>query len=106
MEHQSARIDLWQGGAAPTAAEIEDVMRDQGLDPYVWSNGPGDRYAVHTHPYQKVLYVVRGSITFTFIGSGHQVTLFPGDRLNLPPGIAHEAEVGPEGVVCMEAHRP
>ena len=28
-----------------------------------------------------------------------------GDRLELPAGVAHNASVGPEGVVCLEAHR-
>ena len=29
-----------------------------------------------------------------------------GYRLDLPAGVEHDAVVGPEGVVCLEAHRP
>jgi len=29
-------------------------LRDEGLDPSSWSNGPDDRYAAHTHDYDKV----------------------------------------------------
>jgi len=37
---------------------------------YSWSNGPGDRYAAHTHNYEKVLYCVDGAITFALEGEG------------------------------------
>jgi quercetin dioxygenase-like cupin family protein len=60
-------------------------------------------YGSHAHSYDKVIYVVRGSITF---GLPHKkVTLQGGDRLELPQGTLHDAVVGPEGVVCLEAHR-
>ncbi|TMC05863.1 MAG: cupin domain-containing protein [Chloroflexi bacterium] len=67
---------------------------------YAWANGPGDRFAEHTHPYEKVLYCVDGSITFTL--RDRDVDLGPGDRLVLPPGIPHGAVVGPRGCTCIE----
>jgi hypothetical protein len=36
---------------------------------------------------------------------GKQLTLRAGDRLDLPAGTVHDAHVGAEGVVCLEAHR-
>jgi hypothetical protein len=36
---------------------------------------------------------------------GKQLTLKAGDRLDLPAGVVHDAHVGAEGVVCLEAHR-
>ena len=33
-----------------------------------------------------------------------QVTLNMGDRLEIPPGIVHDAHVGPQGVACLEGH--
>jgi hypothetical protein len=30
--------------------------------------------------------------------------LHPGDRLDLPAGVLHNAAVGRSGVVCLEAH--
>jgi quercetin dioxygenase-like cupin family protein len=106
MGTRAASVDVWQGVADPSETELARIMRDQGLDPYRWSNRPGETYAAHLHPYHKVIYVVHGSITFTFPSTGQRITLGPGDRLNLPPGIAHEGVVGPEGVICLEAHRP
>ncbi len=94
----------WPESTPPTEAELRAILTRQGLDFYAWSNGPNDVYAPHTHPYDKVIYVVRGSITFQLIELGTWHTLHPGDRLNLPAGIVHAAEVGAEGVACLEAH--
>jgi quercetin dioxygenase-like cupin family protein len=68
-----------------------------------WSNGPNEVYTLHTHAYRKVLFCVRGGITFTLPDLGETVELGPGDRFTLLPGVRHGAVVGPEGVTCIEA---
>ena len=80
-------------------------MADEGLRPYAWSNGPHDMYSAHTHSYNKVIYVVQGSITFGLPELAQQLTLNAGDRLDLPAGTVHDAMVGAQGVVCLEAHK-
>jgi quercetin dioxygenase-like cupin family protein len=80
------------------------MLDAEGLSYYAWGNGPGDTYPAHTHAYDKVIYVVRGSITFGLPQTGQQLTLHAGDRLDLPAGVAHDAVVGAEGV-AWEAHR-
>jgi quercetin dioxygenase-like cupin family protein len=97
-----ARLTPWEG-APPSEAALRDAFRAEGLSPYAWSNGPGDRYGVHTHSYDKVLYCARGGITFQVEGA--DVSMRQGDRLDLPAGTAHAALVGPEGCTCLEAHR-
>ena len=80
-------------------------LRDEGLDPGSWSNGPGDRYPAHEHGYDKVIVVASGSIRFGlphFAVGGQD--LAAGDRLELPAGTVHDAVVGPDGVSCLEAH--
>jgi quercetin dioxygenase-like cupin family protein len=67
---------------------------------HAWSNGPGDVYAEHTHAYRKILYCVAGSITFRL--RDREIRLGPGDRMDLPPGTAHAAVVGPKGCTCIE----
>jgi quercetin dioxygenase-like cupin family protein len=89
----------------PTEAAIRRILAAEELRPYAWSNGPGDVYSAHDHPYHKVIYVVEGSITFGLPQEGRRVTLNAGDRLELPSGTLHDAIVGPRGVVCLEAHR-
>jgi uncharacterized protein YjlB len=81
-------------------------LRDEGLHPSAWSNGPGDRYAAHEHAYDKVLVVELGSIRFGLPATSEGVDLAAGDRLDLPAGTSHDALVGPAGVTCLEAHLP
>ena len=71
--------------------------------PRPWGNGPKDGYGWHSHAYHKVLFCLRGSITF-HLREG-DVALGQGDRLDLDPGTEHAATVGPEGCSCMEASR-
>lgn len=95
----------WSAPKPPTQSALWQLMVDEGLSPYSWSNGPHDVYAAHSHGYNKVIYVVKGSITFGLPDLGRQLALKAGDRLDLPAGIVHDAQVGADGVVCLEAHR-
>jgi mannose-6-phosphate isomerase-like protein (cupin superfamily) len=100
----------WQEAVPPQEQELRRRMQQEGLDPYAWSNGPHYTYAVHSHHYEKVLYCVRGSIRFVLpdhsdIGNKGAIDLAPGDRMVLPPGTRHSAQVGPQGVTCIEAAR-
>ena len=81
-------------------------LRAEGLDASSWGNGPGHVYAEHRHGYDKVLVCARGSITFRLAGIERSVELLEGDRLELPAGTRHAADVGPAGVECLEAHLP
>lgn len=89
----------------PAASRLRERLTAEGLDPGAWSNGPGDRYAAHEHGYDKVIVVASGSIRFGLGGAG-TLALEVGDRLELPAGTVHDATVGPDGVTCLEAHRP
>ena len=80
---------------------VEAKLRAEADHCYRWSNVPGAVYAVHDHPYRKILYVSQGSITFTPVGLP-PIEMRAGDRLDLPAGTAHGARVGREGVVCWE----
>jgi hypothetical protein len=90
----------------PNVTELESRLRSQGLEPHVWGNGPGDRYAAHRHAYDKVLVATTGSITFHLVDLTRDVTLNAGERLDLPAGTTHAATVGAAGVTCLEAHLP
>jgi uncharacterized protein YjlB len=97
-------VTRWSGSAAPTEQALRLLLESEGLQPYSWANGPFDRYAPHSHDYDKVIYVVRGAITFGLPQVGKSLALTGGDRLDLPSGTVHDAIVGAEGVVCLEAH--
>jgi len=99
------QVTPWADSTPPTQSTLWQIMADEGLDPYSWSNGAHDNYSAHTHGYNKVIYVVRGSITFDLPELGKSLTLKAGDRLDLPAGTVHDAVVGSQGVVCLEAHK-
>jgi mannose-6-phosphate isomerase-like protein (cupin superfamily) len=87
------------------AEDLEELLASEGLSsPRWWSNGPGDTYWRHEHPYHKVLYCSEGSIVFHL--DDRDVELGPGDRLDITPGTPHAATVGRRGVTCVEASRP
>lgn len=93
----------WPHRHALPEDEVLAFFRARGRQSTRWSNGAGDTYAVHAHPYRKTLFCLTGSITFSLPDSGRDVALRPGDRLILPPGTRHGAVVGPDGVTCIEA---
>jgi len=88
---------------SPSRASVESALREEGLEPRVWGNGPGDVYAPHAHPQHKVLVCVAGGIVFHTADG--DLVLEAGDRLELPPLVEHGATVGRQGVQCVEAYR-
>ena len=89
----------------PAAGRDPDRVRAdleaRGLRLHSWSNGPGDTYGWHAHGYHKTLVCLSGSIVFHTVAG--DVSLGPGDVLELEPGTRHAATVGPSGVRCAEA---
>lgn len=98
-------VKKWNQAGPPTEEAVKALMADEGVQPYRWSNEPGDIYDAHTHEFHKIIYVIDGSITFNLTEDGESVTLEPGDRMDLAPGAVHQAIVGPDGVVCLEGHK-
>ncbi len=100
----AVQVIPWAASEKPTEAAIRSLLDAEGLTYYRWGNAPGDTYAAHTHAYHKVIYVVTGAITFGLPADGRQLHLSAGDRLELPAGTLHAAQVGAQGVSCLEAH--
>ena len=95
----------WDRADAPSASSAAQHLRDAGVEPHAWSNGPGDRYGVHSHDYTKLLVCAAGSITFLVGADAVPVEMEPGDGFILPPGTPHAAIVGPTGCTCLEGYR-
>jgi quercetin dioxygenase-like cupin family protein len=89
----------------PGVEAARERLRDAGVQPTAWSNGPGDRYAEHEHRTTKLLICAEGSITFLVGPQKRAVELGPGDGFVLPAGTRHAAVVGPAGCTCLEGHR-
>jgi quercetin dioxygenase-like cupin family protein len=95
----------WDRDDAPGTETVAARLRAEGVQPYAWSNGPGDSYPPHEHPYTKLLICAVGSITFLVGPDAVRVELAPGEGFVLPPFTLHAAEVGARGCTCLEAHR-
>ncbi len=91
-------------GEGGTAAARER-LRAAGVEPWAWSNAPGDRYGAHDHPTTKLLICAEGSITFLIGPEEEPVELAAGSGLVLPARTRHAAVVGPAGCTCLEGHR-
>ena len=83
--------------------EISAKLDSKGIPHYIWSNRGGDQYSAHSHPYKKIIWVIRGEITFILTESNKEIRLVEGDRIELPAKVVHEASVGSMGVACLEA---
>ena len=101
---EEMEVIRWEGLEPPDEAALREIYKEEGMSPYAWSNGPGDVYPSHTHPYHKVIYTVRGSIAWVLPESNRRIETYPGDRVDLPRGTLHGAEVGSRGVTCLEGH--
>lgn len=99
----SFHLTRWAGLSTPGEPEMRAIIRREGLEGRRWSSGPGEHFRAHSHPHDKLLYCVHGSIVFHIAGS--RVAVSPGDRLEIDCGTVHAAAVGDDGVVCLEAAR-
>ena len=95
----------WDRDDAPDPRTVSARLRAEGVEPYSWSNAPGDTYPQHEHAFTKLLMCAAGSITFLVGPDAIPVELHPGDGFVLPPGTLHAAEVGAHGCTCVEGHR-
>lgn len=95
----------WREPDPPDPGSVARRLRAEGVEPYAWSNGPGERYATHAHGYTKVLMCAAGSITFLVGPDARPVELRAGDGFVLPAGTRHAAIVGPGGCTCLEGQR-
>jgi quercetin dioxygenase-like cupin family protein len=98
------KITRWEQPAPPTPSELQTQLPKEDLFPYDWSSSPGDIYAPHVHDYDKVIIVVHGSIKWVLPQTEEVIETHAGDRIDLPRGTWHAAEVGPQGVTCLEGH--
>ena len=105
MNHNIIQIQKWRAAQRPTEVELQRQMEAEGLRPTRWENTPFQVYEAHEHQAHKVIYVVSGTMTFGFPIVAEPTTLEAGDRLDLPPGVRHNAVVGSTGAVYLEAYR-
>jgi quercetin dioxygenase-like cupin family protein len=100
------RVVPWSGHQHPTLSTVVNLLKQQNYRPYHWENTPNYRYAVRTHNYRKVFYVIDGSVDVSFPDENTVVRLRVGDRLEIAPNVRHGIQVGTAGVRCVEVSLP
>ncbi len=103
MCHTIRHIRSWADRRAVTEAAIRRVLETEGFCFYRWASQPGRVYQISGLTCCKMVYILDGSLTLDLPGG--QITLKPGDRFDLPAGITGQVISGPEGLVCLGAHR-
>ncbi len=103
IQQEVVRVVRWTGGQHPTSSLITRQMQREGLRPYAWENKPNHRYAIRSHGYSKVMYVIEGVIEITLADSNERVKLRAGDRIEIPAGTRHSTIIGSSGAKCVEA---
>ena len=103
MAKKRPSVRRWSWDKTLSEPALLNSLASKGYDTVRWSNEPGYKYSIHAHDFDKVILVIRGSITFTVPKIEEVYVLHAGDRLELPAGYAHSAEVGSQGVTCIEA---
>lgn len=105
MKRTRFHVTNWTRSDAPTEIEISDLLQDEGLKPTLWSKAAGYVSELQLHPYDTVVYVLEGGITFRLPENRRSVNLATGDRMDLPAFVVHNAVVGPDGVTCVQGKR-
>ncbi|GEM_PF-719918 len=69
--------------------ELENELRNEGFDYYIWSDMPGAYYPPHSHEYDECICVVDGKMCFYVCGIEYELGF--GKKLYLPKGTVHES---------------
>ena len=88
---------LWEGIAGR-------VVHGERITLGVVELEPGIHLPEHSHEHEQLGLVLRGSLTFT-VGDETR-RLGPGATWAIPSGVAHSADVGPEGAVVIDVFNP
>jgi len=89
----------WDGAGERSEDALRRRLEAEGFSAFCWSDEPGAHYAEHAHDHDESIWLVAGEIRFG--ADGGELRLAPGDRLMLPAGTPHTADVGPEGATYL-----
>ncbi len=90
------QLTRWNRETKPSLDALRIALGNQGYRVSEWSDPPGTVYAVHTHEYAEVRWVVRGTLRIGLPEHGEEITLAAGDRLDLDAHETYWADVDGE----------
>lgn len=104
MQRNVIHVQKWPHPDPPQEADLRRKLEAEGLEPFRWENEPLAVYEAESFAHTRILYVLHGTIIFGFPIESEPTVLRAGDRIHIPAGVPHNAAVGSEGIVCIEAH--
>ncbi|HEV8266465.1 MAG TPA: cupin domain-containing protein [Gemmatimonadales bacterium] len=85
-------VTAWDARLGPLQlSTLRRALEQEGMVTAWWSDMPGTRIATHAHDFRETRWVLSGFLRVTV--HGETLQLGPGDRLDLPAGMPHAAEV-------------
>ena len=99
------RVEHWAAAwGRLSEANMRRRLDEQGYRVSRYDYPPGTYFSEHTHDVDKKDTVLAGRLKI--ISGGFEITLAPGDMVEIPAGAPHTAEVvGSETVVSLDATR-
>ncbi len=99
------RLERWDPRDGPVSEKrMIHVMEGEGYEISSYTYRPGTVFPSHDHPQEKCDAVIEGTLRLTVDGVVYD--LGPGDRLYLPAGTRHAAEVvGKTAVLSLDGTR-
>jgi quercetin dioxygenase-like cupin family protein len=96
------RVESWEEDDGPlTEKRLMGVMEREGYEVAVFAYREGTVFSEHEHAQEKCDAVIEGFFRITV--AGQNFDLKPGDRLYLPAGTRHSAQViGRKTVVSLD----
>jgi len=81
----------WTKSKKPTMEELRASLESRGQACELYSDPPGTKYGRHKHDFDDFIVIVSGKMKLLI--DTHQWILIPGDRLDIPAGTYHAAEM-------------
>ncbi|MDB5186351.1 MAG: Cupin domain protein [Candidatus Saccharibacteria bacterium] len=91
----------WSRAYESAEEELVQFLAAKNIEAKRWISESGTVFAPHVHEHDKRLWCAEGSITFKV--DGKNISLQPGDALDLPAYTVHEAIAGFMGCACYES---
>ena len=87
-----------------TREEWEQQLKDEGFGRIdYWQDTPNTLYRNHVHSVHTTHVILRGQMSVKMRGASK--TYREGDRIDVPPGRNHSAQVGPAGCSYLTAEK-
>lgn len=99
------RLDRWDPQDGPvTEKRMMNILESEGYEVVSYTYRPGTAFPPHEHSQDKCDAVIEGTFRLTVDGTDYD--LGPGDRLCIPAGTRHAAQVvGSASVLSLDGTR-